>query len=72
MREMRKPRLAWEGILNTFVLFQFATVSTDFNSFPETNPIQVTVQRKQPHRRTVSMTMEEMRRLEDLEYLYPY
>ncbi|EDL15682.1 fibronectin type III domain-containing protein 8 [Mus musculus] len=52
--------------------YKFATVSTDFNSFPETNPIQVTVQRKQPHRRTVSMTMEEMRRLEDLEYLYPY
>lgn len=55
-----------------FVLFQFATVSTDFNSFPENNPIQVTVQRRQPQRRTVSMTMEEMRRLEDLEYLYPY
>ncbi|XP_034363617.1 fibronectin type III domain-containing protein 8 [Arvicanthis niloticus] len=52
--------------------YKFATVCTDFNSFPENNPIQVTVQRKQPHRRTVSMTMEEMRRLEDLEYLYPY
>ncbi|XP_031208477.1 fibronectin type III domain-containing protein 8 isoform X2 [Mastomys coucha] len=52
--------------------YKFATVSTDFNSFPENNPIQVTVQRRQPHRRTVSMTMEEMRRLEDLEYLYPY
>lgn len=70
--EMRKPRLAWEVILTVFDLFQFATVCTDFNSFPENNPIQVTVQRKQPHRRTVSMTMEEMRRLEDLEYLYPY
>ncbi|XP_021501614.1 fibronectin type III domain-containing protein 8 [Meriones unguiculatus] len=52
--------------------YKFATVSTDFNSFPENNPIQVTVQRKQPQRRTVSMAMEEMRRLEDLEYLYPY
>lgn len=69
MMELRQPR---EGILNVFVLFQFATVSTDFNSFPENNPIQVTVQRRQPQRRTVSMTMEEMRRLEDLEYLYPY
>ncbi|XP_036050773.1 fibronectin type III domain-containing protein 8 [Onychomys torridus] len=52
--------------------YKFATVPTDFNSFPENNPIQVTVQRKQPQRRTVSMTMEEMRRMEDLEYLYPY
>ncbi|XP_008846370.1 fibronectin type III domain-containing protein 8 [Nannospalax galili] len=52
--------------------YKFATVPTDFNSFPENNPIQVTVQRRQPQRRTVSMTMEEMRRLEDLEYLHPY
>ncbi|CAO2644546.1 Fibronectin type III domain-containing protein 8 [Lemmus lemmus] len=52
--------------------YKFATMPTDFNSFPENNPIQVTVQRKQPQRRTVSMAMEEMRRLEDLEYLYPY
>ncbi|CAH6785768.1 fibronectin type III domain-containing protein 8 [Phodopus roborovskii] len=52
--------------------YKFATVPTDFNSFPENNPIQVTVQRKQPQRKTVSMAMEEMRRLEDLEYLYPY
>ncbi|XP_006990142.1 fibronectin type III domain-containing protein 8 [Peromyscus maniculatus bairdii] len=52
--------------------YKFATVPTDFNSFPENNPIQVTVQRKQPQRRTVSMTMDEMRRMEDLEYLYPY
>ena len=70
--ETREPKLVRAGILKGFVLFQFATVSTDFNSFPENNPIQVTVQRKQPQRRTVSMTMEEMRRLEDLEYLYPY
>ncbi|KAK7829992.1 hypothetical protein U0070_003447 [Myodes glareolus] len=52
--------------------YKFATVPTDFNSFPENNPIHVTVQRKQPQRRTVSMATEEMRRLEDLEYLYPY
>ncbi|XP_051013762.1 fibronectin type III domain-containing protein 8 [Acomys russatus] len=52
--------------------YKFATMPTDFNSFPENNPIQVTVQRKQPQRRTVSMGTDEMRRLEDLEYLYPY
>lgn len=69
---MKSHSLAWKGILRVIVLFQFATVPTDFNSFPENNPIQVTVQRKQPQRRTVSMAMEEMRRLEDLEYLYPY
>lgn len=69
---MKSQALAWEGILSVLVLFQFATVPTDFNSFPENNPIQVTVQRKQPQRRTVSMTMDEMRRMEDLEYLYPY
>ncbi|KAL1786164.1 fibronectin type III domain-containing protein 8 [Sigmodon hispidus] len=52
--------------------YKFATMPTNFNSFPENNPIQVTVQHKQPQRRTVSMTMEDMRRLQDLEYLYPY
>ncbi|XP_012504132.1 PREDICTED: fibronectin type III domain-containing protein 8 [Propithecus coquereli] len=52
--------------------YRFATVATDFNSFPENNPIQITVQRKEPQRKTVSMGMEEMRRLEDLEYLFPY
>ncbi|KAL2765396.1 fibronectin type III domain-containing protein 8, partial [Daubentonia madagascariensis] len=52
--------------------YKFATVATDFNSFPENNPIQITVQRKEPQRRTVSMGLEEMRRLEDLEYLFPY
>ncbi|KAH0507077.1 fibronectin type III domain-containing protein 8 [Microtus ochrogaster] len=52
--------------------YKFATVPTDFSSFPENNPIHVTVLRKQPQRRTVSMATEEMRRLEDLEYLYPY
>ncbi|KAL6074137.1 hypothetical protein STEG23_025620 [Scotinomys teguina] len=51
--------------------YKFATMPTDFNSFPENNPIQVTVQRKQPQRRTVSMRMEEMRRMEDLD-LCPY
>ncbi|XP_003797245.1 fibronectin type III domain-containing protein 8 [Otolemur garnettii] len=52
--------------------YKFATLATDFNSFPENNPIQITVQRKEPQRRTVSMGLEEMRRLEDLEYLFPY
>ncbi|XP_069337126.1 fibronectin type III domain-containing protein 8 [Eulemur rufifrons] len=52
--------------------YKFATVATDFNSFPENNPIHITVQRKEPQRKTVSMGLEEMRRLEDLEYLFPY
>ncbi|XP_004608638.1 fibronectin type III domain-containing protein 8 [Sorex araneus] len=52
--------------------YKFATVATDLNSFPENNPIQITVQRKEPQRKTVSIGMEDMRRLEDLEYLYPY
>jgi hypothetical protein len=54
------------------VSFQFATVATDFNSFPENNPIQITVRRKEPQRRIVFIGLEEMRRLEDLECLFPY
>lgn len=54
------------------MLFQFATVATDLNSFPENNPIQITVQRKEPQRKTVTIGLEEMRRLEDLENLFPY
>ncbi|XP_003996614.1 fibronectin type III domain-containing protein 8 [Prionailurus viverrinus] len=52
--------------------YKFATVATDLNSFPENNPIQITVQRKEPQRKTVSIGLEEMRKLEDLEYLFPY
>lgn len=54
------------------LLFQFATVATDLNSFPENNPIQITVQRKEPQRRTVTIGLEDMRRVEDLENLFPY
>nr|XP_004664619.1 fibronectin type III domain-containing protein 8 [Jaculus jaculus] len=52
--------------------YKFATVPNDISSFPESNPIQVTVRRKPPQRRTVFMEMEDMRRVEDLEYLHPY
>ncbi|XP_077021271.1 fibronectin type III domain-containing protein 8 isoform X2 [Tamandua tetradactyla] len=52
--------------------YKFATMATDFNSFPENNPIQVTVQRREPQRKTISIGLEDMRRLEDLEYLFPY
>ncbi|NIG61186.1 fibronectin type III domain-containing protein [Pontoporia blainvillei] len=52
--------------------YKFATVDTDLTSFPENNPIQITVKRKKPQRRTISMGLEDMRRLEDLEYLSPY
>lgn len=64
----------WGGRLRRFLvlLFQFATVATDLNSFPENNPIQVTVQRKEPQRRTVTIGLEDMRRVEDLENLFPY
>ncbi|KAM9046453.1 fibronectin type III domain-containing protein 8 [Megaptera novaeangliae] len=52
--------------------YKFATVATDLNSFPENNPIQITVRRKEPQRKTMSIGLEDMRRLEDLEYLFPY
>ncbi|KAF3816675.1 hypothetical protein GH733_014023 [Mirounga leonina] len=52
--------------------YKFATVAADLNSFPENNPIQITVQRKEPQRKTVSLGLEDMRKLEDLEYLFPY
>ncbi|XP_004593915.2 fibronectin type III domain-containing protein 8 [Ochotona princeps] len=52
--------------------YKFATVATDYNSFPENNPIQITVQRREPQRKTVAITVEEMRRVEDLEHLFPY
>ncbi|XP_007105636.2 fibronectin type III domain-containing protein 8 [Physeter macrocephalus] len=52
--------------------YKFATIATDLNSFPENNPIQITVQRKEPQRKTMSIGLEDMRRLEDLESLFPY
>ncbi|KAM6163646.1 fibronectin type III domain-containing protein 8 [Rhynchocyon petersi] len=52
--------------------YKFATLATDLNSFPENNPIQVTVQRKEPQRKTVTIGLNEMRRLEDLEYVFPF
>ncbi|XP_059938680.1 fibronectin type III domain-containing protein 8 [Mesoplodon densirostris] len=52
--------------------YKFATDATDLSSFPENNPIQITVRRKKPQRKTVSMGLEDMRRLEDLEHLLPY
>lgn len=62
-----------EEILKGFLVsLQFATLATDFSSFPENNPIQITVRRKEPQRKIVSIGLEEMRRLEDLEYLFPY
>lgn len=47
-------------------------MATDLKSFPENNPIQITVRRKEPQQRTVSIGLEEMWRLEDLEYRFPY
>ncbi|XP_006219506.1 fibronectin type III domain-containing protein 8 [Vicugna pacos] len=52
--------------------YRFATVANDLSSFPENNPIQITVRRKEPRRKTVSLGLEDMRKLEDLEYLFPY
>ncbi|KAB1265321.1 Fibronectin type III domain-containing protein 8 [Camelus dromedarius] len=52
--------------------YRFATVANDLSSFPENNPIQITVRRKEPQRKTVSLGLEDMRKLEDLEYLFPY
>nr|XP_010950148.1 fibronectin type III domain-containing protein 8 [Camelus bactrianus] len=47
--------------------YRFATVANDLSSFPENNPIQITVRRKEPQRKTVSLGVEDMRKLEDLE-----
>ncbi|KAL4689212.1 hypothetical protein H8957_004160 [Semnopithecus entellus] len=52
--------------------YKFATLPTDFSSFPENDPIRITVRRKEPQRKIVSIRLVEMRRLEDLEYLFPY
>ncbi|KAI5240387.1 Fibronectin Type Iii Domain-Containing Protein 8 [Manis pentadactyla] len=52
--------------------YRFATVATDLKSFPENNPIQITVRRKEPQRKTVSIGLEEIWRLEDLEYRFLY
>ncbi|KAM6175928.1 fibronectin type III domain-containing protein 8 [Erethizon dorsatum] len=52
--------------------YKFATVARDLSSFPESSPIQITVKRKEPQRRMVCMAPEDMRKLEDLEYLSPY
>ncbi|KFO25942.1 fibronectin type III domain-containing protein 8 [Fukomys damarensis] len=52
--------------------YKFATVARDLSSFSEHSPIQITVKRKEPQRRTVCMGPEDMRKLEDLEYLCPY
>ncbi|XP_004707022.1 fibronectin type III domain-containing protein 8 [Echinops telfairi] len=52
--------------------YKFATVASDLNSFPENNPIQITVQRREPQRKTVTVGHNELRKLEDLEYLFPY
>lgn len=71
MEEVR-PGSALPRGSEDFFFFQFATVATDLNSFPENNPIQITVQRKEPQRKTVSLGLEDMRRLEDLEHLFPY
>ncbi|XP_016062500.1 PREDICTED: fibronectin type III domain-containing protein 8 [Miniopterus natalensis] len=51
--------------------YKFATVANDLSSFPENNPIQITVRRKEPQRKTVTMTLNEMRKLEDLEKVFP-
>ncbi|XP_037023161.2 fibronectin type III domain-containing protein 8 [Artibeus jamaicensis] len=52
--------------------YKFATVANDLSSFPENNPIQITVRRKEPQRKTVAIRPDEMRRLEDLENILPY
>ncbi|XP_063107018.1 fibronectin type III domain-containing protein 8 [Cavia porcellus] len=52
--------------------YKFATVARDLSSFPESNPVQITVKRREPQQRIVCMGPEDMRKLEDLEYLLPY
>ncbi|XP_005402920.1 PREDICTED: fibronectin type III domain-containing protein 8 [Chinchilla lanigera] len=52
--------------------YKFATMARDVSSFPESSPIYITVKRKEPQRRMVHMGPEDMRKLEDLEYLTPY
>ncbi|CAK6438273.1 unnamed protein product [Pipistrellus nathusii] len=52
--------------------YKFATLANDLTSFPENNPIQITVRRKESQRKTVTMRQAEMRRMEDLENVFPY
>ncbi|XP_036123598.1 fibronectin type III domain-containing protein 8 [Molossus molossus] len=52
--------------------YKFATVANDLSSFPENNPIQITVRRKESQRKTVTMKLDEMRTLENLENIFPY
>ncbi|XP_054449106.1 fibronectin type III domain-containing protein 8 [Pteronotus mesoamericanus] len=52
--------------------YKFATLANDLSSFPENNPIQITVRRKESQRKTVAIRPDEMRRLEDLETIFPY
>ncbi|XP_008531356.2 fibronectin type III domain-containing protein 8 isoform X2 [Equus przewalskii] len=51
--------------------YKFATVAAHLNIFPKHNPIQITVQRKEPQRKTVFIRLEDMRR-QDPECLFPY
>ncbi|KAM5273463.1 fibronectin type III domain-containing protein 8 [Ctenodactylus gundi] len=52
--------------------YKFATVAWEPNSYPGKCPIQITVKRNKPQRRTVCMRKEDMRLMDDLECLPPY
>ncbi|KAM8818824.1 fibronectin type III domain-containing protein 8 [Rhynchonycteris naso] len=52
--------------------YRFATLANDLSSFLENNPIQITVRHRESQQKTVTIEVDEMRRLEDLENVFPY
>ncbi|XP_074045021.1 fibronectin type III domain-containing protein 8 isoform X2 [Macrotis lagotis] len=52
--------------------YKFSTVATDMHGFPKENPIKITVLRREPRRKTVHVGIKELRRLEDLEFIFPH
>ncbi|XP_068945357.1 fibronectin type III domain-containing protein 8 [Petaurus breviceps papuanus] len=51
--------------------YKFSTVAADVNGFPKEIPIKITVLRREPQRKTVYVGIKELRRLEDLEFIFP-
>ncbi|XP_027717519.1 fibronectin type III domain-containing protein 8-like [Vombatus ursinus] len=51
--------------------YKFSTLAINVSGFPKENPIQITVLRREPQRKTVHVGVKELRRLEDLEFIFP-
>ncbi|XP_020861775.2 LOW QUALITY PROTEIN: fibronectin type III domain-containing protein 8 [Phascolarctos cinereus] len=51
--------------------YKFSTLAINVNGFPKESPVQITVLRREPQRKTVHVGVKELRRLEDLEFVFP-